>query len=449
MRFINTNNYLTRLVLVGCLTGFAQIISLVSVGFLKTLDQSLVYDIGNYESLIVVFTAIISLGLQVVTVRDIAISEKWAQILMNSQRDRLSFSFLILLAVIGYDLFFKTIEYYNLLFYVVIPLIALNSDYSFYGKGEPVKGAFLSFLRVSILSVFIILSVIFENPYVRISFIVTILFTYLIVGFLSSKFNSQSYLVEPRFSFYKSYIKSINVGLASFSLVFFGLGVVSYASLFYTEKAIANLYLLLKIYVFYVGIKRLIVQILFKELKSEKLIKIIDQIGMVVGLSVIVALIYYPEFVIKFFVKDYEKSIISIHYLLPAIFFTSISITSSVNLLLKLKDRYYSAGFILGATIVVFTVFVFSLYDNNNEALIYLSISIGEFVVILIHGWGVSKLNFFKERMLFMMLAAIILLLLNYLLLMIGNKLISLSIFATLISIYILYGLKIKANKIK
>src|SRR5690606_3034118 len=121
--------------------------------------------------------------------------------------------------------------------YLVIPLIALNSDYSFYGKGEPIKGAFLSFLRVSILSLFIILSVIFENPYVRFSFVVTILFTYLIVGFLSSKFNSQSYIVKPRIDFYKSYLKSMNVGLASFSLVFFGLGVVSYASLFYTEEA--------------------------------------------------------------------------------------------------------------------------------------------------------------------------------------------------------------------
>ena len=138
--------------IVAFLTGFSQIISLVSVGFLKTLDQSLVYDIGNFESLIVVFTAIISLGLQLVTVRDIALSDKWKQILLDSQRDRLTFSFLVLISVLAVDLFFKRLEFDSLLFYVVIPLIALNADYSFYGKGEPERGAFLSFLRVGILT---------------------------------------------------------------------------------------------------------------------------------------------------------------------------------------------------------------------------------------------------------------------------------------------------------
>jgi hypothetical protein len=440
------NTYLTRIVLVGFLTGFAQIISLLSVSFLKTLDQSLVYDIGNYESLIVVFTAVISLGLQVVTVRHIAISKNWQQILINSQRDRLTFSFFVVFGVICFDFFIKTIQIENIIFYSVIPLIALNSDYAFYGKGEPIKGAFLSFLRVSILSLFIIFSVVFENQYIRISFIIAILITYFLIGFLSSRFNQQAYFVRPKINFYKSYLKSMNVGLASFSLVFFGLGVVSYASLFYTEGAIANAYLLLKIYVFYVGIKRLIVQILFKELTSEKLIKTIDHMGIVVGSAIIVILIYYPEYSIKFFVKDYEKSAYNLYYLLPAIFFTSISITSSVNLLLKLKDGVYSIGFILGAILVLISVFLFSLYDNSNEAFLYVSISVGELIVILIHGWGLSGFKFFKERFLFIVGTILILFSLNYFLLMIDNKLISLFILGALLSGYILYTLKFKAK---
>ncbi len=443
---LNGDTYLIRLILVGFLTGFAQIISLISVGFLKTLDKSVVYDIGNYESLIVVFTAIISLGLQVVTVRDIAISKNWQKILINSQRDRLTFSLLIVISVLCFDFFIKTIQFDNIIFYLVIPLIALNSDYAFYGKGEPIKGAFLSFLRVTILSLFIIFSVVFENQNISISFIITILITYLLIGLLSSLFNKQSYLIKPKIDFYKSYLSSMNVGLASFSLVFFGLGIVSYASLFYTENAIANAYLLLKIYVFYVGIKRLIVQILFKELTSEKLIKVIDHIGIVVGLFVILVLIFYPEYSIKFFAKDYEKSVHNLYFLLPAIFFTSISITSSVDLLLKLKDRFYSLGFILGASFVLFSVFLFSIYDNSDEAYLYLSISIGELIVIALHGWGLKKLLFFKERFLFILGAMIILYSLNFLLLMTGNKLFSLLLMSVLVLIYILYSLKMKPN---
>ena len=157
---------------------------------------------------------------------------------------------------------------------------------------------------------------------------------------------------------------------------------------------------------------------------------------------------FYPEYSIRFFAKDYEKSVHNLYYLLPAIFFTSISITSSVNLLLKLKDRFYSLGFIIGSLFVLALVFLFSIYDNSNEAYLYLSISIGELIVIAIHGWGLNKLLFFKERFLFILSAMILLFSLNYLLLLTGYKLPSLFLMAVLVSIYILYNLKVKSNKI-
>lgn len=435
-----------RIFIVVLLTGLSQVISLFSVGFLKSLDQSLVYDIGNYESLIVVFTAIISLGLQLVTVRDIALSDKWRQILTNTQRDRFSLSLIIFVSVLLFDLFVRTLEFESMLFYVVIPLIALNADYSFYGKGEPEKGALLSFLRVTILSLFIILSVIFENTYIKISFIITILLTYFLVGILSSYFNKQHYLVKPSICFYKSYFKSLKVGVASSALVFFGLGIVSYASFFYTEQAIANAYLVLKIYVFYVGIKRLMVQILFKELKDDKLVKIVDQIGIIIGITVIIILFYYPEFAISFFTKDYQKSINSIMYLLPAIFFTSVSFAGPLELLLKNKDKFYSYGFIFGALAVLVLVFIFSFADNNNEAYIYLSISIGELTALLIIGWGLNKLKFFKSRLPFVVYSVIGLFLLNYLLLLIAIKIVSLILFIVIVIGYVLYIIKSKIN---
>ncbi|RIA08216.1 hypothetical protein OE09_0025 [Flavobacteriaceae bacterium MAR_2010_72] len=428
-----------KIFIVAFLTGFSQIISLVSVGFLKTLDQSLVYDIGNYESLIVVFTAIISLGLQLVTVRDIAVSEKWKAILLNSQRDRFTFSFVVLIGILLVDVFFKRLELETLLFYVVIPLIALNGDYSFYGKGEPERGAFLSFLRVGILSIFIIFSVVFDNPYVKITYVVTTLVTYFVVGSLSSHFNKQSYFVKPKLDFYKSYINSLDVGLASFALVFFGLGIISFASYFYTEEAVANAYLLLKIYVFYVGIKRLLVQILFKELKDEALVIIVDKIGMVIAISVIIALVYYPEYSIKFFAKNYQKSIENLPFLLPAIFFTSISFAGPLELLLKNKDKTYSLGFILGASIVLALVFIFSFVDNTNEAFIYLAISVGECSAIAIHGWGLNKFKFFKTRGLYAIGVVGLLFGINYIFLLFGSKILSLVLFVLSVSIYILF----------
>ncbi len=429
------------------LTGFSQIISLVSVGFLKTLEQSLIYDIGNFESLVVIFTAIISLGLQLVTVRDIALNDKWRKILINSQRDRFTFSLVILVSVLFFDLFFKGLEFDNLLFYVVIPLIALNADYSFYGKGEPEKGAFLSFLRVTILSVFIILSVVFDNQYVKITYIITLLLSYFMVGTLSSYFNKQTYLVKLKTNFYKSYFVSLDVGAASFALVFFGLGIVSFASFFYNVEAIANAYLLLKIYVFYIGIKRLIVQILFKELKDENLVMSVDQIGVFAAIAIIIIFVFYPEFSIKYFTKDYQKSIESLMFLLPAIFFTSISFAGPLELLLKNKDKIYSFGFILGAAIVITLVFIFSFIDNTNESFIYISISVGELCAIIIHGWGLNKFRFFKDRAVYFIPYAIGLFLLNYFLMMIDNKLVSMILFLAVVSIYILLILKTKISK--
>lgn len=436
-----------KIFIVALLTGFSQIISLVSVGFLKTLDASLVYEIGNFESLIVIFTAIIALGLQLVTVRDIALTKKWQKILINSQRDRFTFSLLIFVSVISFDLFFKEIKLENMLFYLVIPLIALNSDYSFYGKGEPIKGSFLSFLRVFILSIFIILSVVFENEYVKITYVITVLITYFIVGYLSSYFNRQTYFLKPKTDFFKSYFASFNVGIASFALVFFGLGIVSFASFFYSEASIANAYLILKIYVFYIGIKRLLVQILFKELTDEHLVRSVDQIGVFISIAVIILFYYYPEFSIKFFTKDYEKSMASLIYLLPAFFFTSISFAGPLELILKNKDRLYSLGFTFGATVVLLLVFIFSFVENSNESHIYLAISIGEFCAIIIHGWGLGKFKFFKERALYFIPCGILLFTLNYLLMLINYKVISLIVFVVIVSVYILLILKTKLSK--
>lgn len=428
-----------KIFVVAFLTGFSQIISLISVSFLKSLDQSLVYDIGNYESLIVIFTAIIALGLQLVTVRNIALSDKWKQILIKSQRDRLSLSIIVLLCAIAFDFFFKNIEPETLLFYIVIPLIALNADYSFYGKGEPERGSFLSFLRVGILSVFIILSVIFENPYIKITYVVTVIITYFVVGIISSYFNNQSYLVTPSKDFYKSYVNSLNVGLASFALVFFGLGIVSFAGYFYTETAVANTYLLLKIYVFYVGIKRLLVQILFKELKDDNLVLLVDKIGIIIAITVILVLIYYPEFSIKFFTMDYVKSSHNLRYLLPAIFFTSLSYAGSLDLLLKNKDKIYSFGFIFGASLVLALVFAFSFVDYSNEAYIYMAISIGEFFVILIHGWGINKFKFFTVRLSYAFVSVCLIFILNYGLLLLDSKIISLILFLIIMGVALLF----------
>lgn len=436
-----------RIFIVVLLTGFSQIISLLSVGFLKSLDQTLVYEIGNYESLIAIFTAIISLGLQLVTVRDIALSDKWRGILTNTQRDRFTLSLFILVSVLLFDIFLKRLEFESVIFYLVIPLIALNADYSFYGKGEPERGSLLSFFRVTILSLFIILSVIFKNPFIKVTFILTILLTYFVVGMLSSYFNKQNYFVKPKLNFYQSYLQSLNVGIASTALVFFGLGIVSYASFFYSEQAIANAYLVIKIYVFYIGIKRLMVQILFKELTNEKLIMIVDQIGIISGTSVIIVLFYYPEYAISFFTKDYQKSFSSILYLLPAIFFTSISFAGPLELLLKNKDKFYSWGFILGAAMVLIMVFVFSFNNSSDESYIYMSISIGELIALLIIGWGVDKFNFFRSRLPFVVFSIVGLLGLNYLLLLINLKVVSLLLFATIVVLYILYIVKAKINK--
>lgn len=435
-----------RFFFVALLTGFSQILSLVSVVFLKNLDSSLVYDIGRYESLVVVFTAIIALGLQLATTRDLAISNSWKNILLKGQRDRFTFSIIIFIVVLITDIILTDLKLEMFLFYSIIPLIALNADYSFYGKGEPVKGAFLSFLRVGILSMFIILSVIFNNPFVKITYIITVLIVYFLIGTLTSYYNKLSYLMKPKLDFYKSYIRSLDIGLASFSLVFFGLGVVSFAGYFYTEKAVANAYLLLKIYVFYIGIKRILVQVTFKELGDEFLFKKIDQIGSIIAVTVIIMLFYYPEYTLKYFIKNYQSTLHYNYYLLPAFLFTSVSVASSQNLLLKKKDKVYSFGFITGAIIILLLVFIFSFIDKNNESYIYLSISIGELIVILIHGWGLNKFNFFKSRLVFIIFIGILFSSLNYIFLLLEFKIMSLALLIMLASLTIIFAF-LKINK--
>ena len=92
-------------------------------------------------------------------------------------------------------------------------------------------------------------------------------------------------------------------------------------------------------------------------------------------------------------------------------------------------------------------VFIFSFVDNTNESHIYLAISIGELCVIIIHGWGLGKLKFFKDRVFYFIPFAIALFTLNFLLMMIDYKIISLIAFVVIVSVYILLILKTKISK--
>jgi hypothetical protein len=122
------------------------------------------------------------LGLVISTVREIAITDhNWKQVYIESQQARLSLGILLL----GLCIFGIYIQSYFLL--TAAPVFALNGDYALYGRRKAVLASFLTFLRVFIPSVMLLLFSQFGPSFIIPAFAFATIGMYFITGIIVSK----------------------------------------------------------------------------------------------------------------------------------------------------------------------------------------------------------------------------------------------------------------------
>jgi hypothetical protein len=383
-----------RLLVVGFLTGFAHLINIVVLKLLSVrVSTNSLSDIGEIDSLVILIIGFVSFGIQLSATRKLALMKDWEKEYYDTQSARFTLSlFLCLFCVTGF------IITKNFLF-LIAPVFALNADYALYGRGMPKSGALVSFVRVLIPSLSLLIAVFFFLDSIVIIYIVSIFFAYLIGGLMVSQILKVPYFVKPKVANLKKYLTHIDIGIAGIFYLFIGVGLINIISFFYSDPVIAVIYLLLKIYIIFRGVRQIIVQSFFKELSNEKIALKVDYFSLLGGVVFFVTLAVFPNLFTQIFLNPefliYYKSIF---ILALAGFISSFTTSTGARLLLMGKDKEYSRNIIFAGSISILSSIVFYLTFGDKPHMVAFSILLGELALSALDIFALKEKGFLLKR---------------------------------------------------
>ena len=384
-----------RLLIIASLTGLGHLTTLLSLKYIaKYIQNDTIALIGEIDSLTLLIVAIIAFGLQLSSTRDIALLENWKTELIEAQSARVTLS--IILIVVGLSGYIYTKNYV----FFFAPIIALNADYALYGRGMPIMGAFVSLIRVLIPSIVLVIASVYFTNNIVFLFVTSIVFSYFITGLLVSFTLKVNYFVRPKFKSLKKYLGNIDIGIASFSMFFIGIGIINVVSYFNDDEAIAIAYIALKFYMIFKGVRRIIVQTFFKELMEDSVSLKVDSFAMVAGLVFFNTLLFYPNAIISLLFSERYSSYTTTFIILGlAGFLSSFTTSSGTRLLLQKQDKAYSWNLIIAALLTVISGILFSVFMKHNPAYISISVLIGEITLSILNIKSINEKNFITDRM--------------------------------------------------
>jgi O-antigen/teichoic acid export membrane protein len=209
-----------------------------------------------------------------------------------------------------------------------------------------------------------------------------------------------NYFVRPKFKSLKKYLGNIDIGIASFSMFFIGIGIINVVSYFNDDEAIAIAYIALKFYMIFKGVRRIIVQTFFKELMEDSVSLKVDSFAMVAGLVFFSTLLFYPNAIISLLFSERYSSYTTTFVILGlAGFLSSFTTSSGTRLLLQKKDKAYSWNLIIAALLTVISGILFSVFMKHNPAYISISVLIGEITLSILNIKSLNEKNFITDRM--------------------------------------------------
>ncbi|CAI8251826.1 MAG: Uncharacterised protein [Flavobacteriaceae bacterium] len=385
-----------RLFIVGTITGLAHLLNLITLKALsKFADNQTISLIGEIDSFFLLIVSITTFGLQTTTTRDLAINENtWRESLEQTQSARLIVGIILMLfGLLG----FATTK--NYLFFFA-PVLALNADFALYGRGKPVWGAIISFIRLFVPSAAIIAGIMFwEDVSLPLLFAVSTIFGFLIAGILVSRFLGVGYFVKPQLNNLKLYFTNAPIGIANLSYFFVGLGILNVASYFYSAETISSAYLALKLYFIYTGLRRIIVQTFFKELIFIHQALKVDYLTMIFGVSFASLFVFYPEITLPLLFDEEALKIKNLFALMGLLaFISSISSSSNARMLIKKKDIAYSKNYLIAgiSTCLIVVILYYLIGDNPN--MIIISCVLGELILLTLNGTALKEKKYYSTR---------------------------------------------------
>ena len=391
---------LKRVFWVALFTGLSHLISIITISYvLRNLGEETSGYLGIIDSTVILVASIISFGIQLAVNRNVATRKSWKSNYKLGQSARLMLSFFVMIFGLGTYLIQGDLE---LLIYCFAPLIALNGDYALYGNGKPIIAASLSFLRVALPNLGIIVTAHYWGIEVLPIYVILLAIGMFAVGLIAAKVNGVSYFYLPRKNFLKFYFKYSKVGVYQVVGVLLVPSILVIGNWFYSIVVIGLINGLLKLLIVYKGGLRIIVQTFFKEIKEENTDLKIDKASLLAwGVISIPVIIYFKTTLFLLFNNKYDEISPILPFIGGVMFLSSFRNASEAKALLQKKDNLNLYVFLTALLLEAIVIIVFS-YTNNFIWGIPIGLFIAELTIVLGLGFGLNKVKFFTDRLKFM-----------------------------------------------
>jgi hypothetical protein len=369
---------LKRLALVALFTGSAQLSILLALKQLGgSMDPRQLSSLGGIDSLLNLIINLIALGLLMSSVRDLAISPNWQLEMDKAQTARLTLS-LFLLPAAAWSLY-----NHDYLIFLFAPVFALNADYALYGRSYPVLAAVFAFARVLIPYVAVLIAVKLHTAYAIPVFFLSSVLVYLGSGIFIARFLGRPYWQRPSWKSLHLYWKSLNLGVASLSFYFIGLGLITVAVYFYNDRVIAAAYVGCKIYMIFKGVLRIISQSFIREMINPDVQLQVDRLAGFAGFLFLAAVLFYPSTFLKLFLSkalEFDKNMLLILALAGLVSAVLVSLTSRA--ILEKKDRPYAIVTGIASVAAIALCIILSFFVPS-PASIFTAILAGELLSVV------------------------------------------------------------------
>jgi len=328
-----------RIAPIALFTGAGQLLSIFALKYLSLHSETgQLKAIGETDSLVQFIINFIALGLQSVSMRNLALMTDWKEEYRQGQVARITLG-MLLMAIAGLAFLNK----YYLLF-LIAPLLALSGDYALYGLGHPITGAIIAFVRLLIPYSVLILATRYDQSLLVGAYIASVVIVYLLTNLYISYYLKTPGFYLPRLKSLTLYLYSLPLGIVTLSLYFIGLGLLLVIPYFYDDAVVAVAFVGLKFYVIYKGVLRIIHQAFLKEMVYDNTRLRVDQMSILLALFFGGSALIFPHtFIMLFLGGKYFNQQIFIYFIgIAALIYSPFLSFATKTLLLKKINRMRS-----------------------------------------------------------------------------------------------------------
>jgi len=326
----------------------------------RAVDPHIISKIGSIEYLIIICVGIINFAVVPNAIRLIVSDQaNFKHIVKMTQDSRFTLGLIIFTLLLLSSFYFGIEFFYTSLLLIIL---SISIDYTLYPLGKNIFSAIINFIRNGMSYIFLILILLYFNEEVLSASVFPMFIIFSLISFFATSYNLKFfYFPKNKFRFLKLYFDQYQLGLGNFFLensrpIFFLIGI----KILNLDELII-FYGLSKIYIFFLGVRRLLVSNLIKYFSNIKFSNYFD--FFIFSISIFfVTIVFFQTNKISLFIfgNINENSLISIKIISLTILFASFFLSSAPRIqILKLDNSFFIINFINFTLLLILFFFIF------------------------------------------------------------------------------------------